>query len=371
MIPDPVLRLFSTCIPFSPDTDAIRRAAGEITDWAEVVARAEHDGFTPLLLRQLSSAGVALPQESSLQLKILSARHRLANQARAELLEEVTALFNQNGIPSLALKGGALMHLLYPDPALRPMSDLDLLIARSDLEQAGALIQGIGGQRMGELKAAGKGKHLPGFSLKRGVYTHSLEIHYSLFEDDAGWSRFFIEDISHAPQTFALSAGCRVQALGHEDMLFHLCWHAFYEGRGFRPLRLLAVCDIVNYASQNAAKIDWDFVHRRYPSVLHALSGLNAFVPLPDGLLSAASIALKTDFKDTGVDYGGWPVFPLYDWKKVGVRASLDKTLFPPSWWLYLHYGVHWPDAIWYDWFRHLGALLSEAWSRELPAISR
>ena len=38
----------------------------------------------------------------------------------------------QAGVPFLVLKGAALAHLVYGDPRLRPMRDVDLLIRKAD-----------------------------------------------------------------------------------------------------------------------------------------------------------------------------------------------------------------------------------------------
>ena len=38
------------------------------------------------------------------------------------------------------VQGAALSHLVYPEPGLRPMSDLDILVPRSEIWRAGQIL---------------------------------------------------------------------------------------------------------------------------------------------------------------------------------------------------------------------------------------
>ncbi|MER3458636.1 MAG: hypothetical protein C4309_08450, partial [Chloroflexota bacterium] len=47
-------------------------------------------------------------------------------------------------IPAIVLKGPALALTIYPDPALRVIGDLDLLVRREQVEQAMAALHSLG-----------------------------------------------------------------------------------------------------------------------------------------------------------------------------------------------------------------------------------
>jgi hypothetical protein len=63
----------------------------------------------------------------------------------AELLHLVGALGGA-GIPSIPLKGAVLAHTLYPDPALREFSDIDILVRKEDLSRAKQVLSSLGFQ---------------------------------------------------------------------------------------------------------------------------------------------------------------------------------------------------------------------------------
>ncbi|MBE7472442.1 MAG: nucleotidyltransferase family protein [Anaerolineales bacterium] len=59
-------------------------------------------------------------------------------------LQEILALFNRRHIPLLPLKGSILAPLYYPDPGLRPMADLDVLIHPADFAASARLLAELG-----------------------------------------------------------------------------------------------------------------------------------------------------------------------------------------------------------------------------------
>jgi hypothetical protein len=64
-------------------------------------------------------------------------------QMERQLLEIVDA-FRGQGVRVLVLRGPALAFSLYPDPAMRPSSDLDLLVMPEQVVQARGILEGLG-----------------------------------------------------------------------------------------------------------------------------------------------------------------------------------------------------------------------------------
>jgi hypothetical protein len=104
-------------------------------EWAGGAAQAEAHGLAPLLYLHLKGTEVQLPLATKRELQGLYLRHRHANQVRTRVLHEVLAAYQSAGIPALVLKGAALFYLVYPEPGLRPMSDMDILVPESELMQ--------------------------------------------------------------------------------------------------------------------------------------------------------------------------------------------------------------------------------------------
>lgn len=62
---------------------------------------------------------------------------------RQELRTVLTALTRAN-LTAVAFKGAALAHITYPDPAARPMGDLDLWLSAAEMPQAQAVLEAAG-----------------------------------------------------------------------------------------------------------------------------------------------------------------------------------------------------------------------------------
>lgn len=95
-----------------------------------VIAQAHRCG--PLLARAMDNNAVL-------------ARAQQRGLAVAREAARISSLLSEAGIAHCFLKGLALAHLAYPLPGLRPMRDLDVLIAPTDLARAHALLVSKGG----------------------------------------------------------------------------------------------------------------------------------------------------------------------------------------------------------------------------------
>lgn len=104
-----------------------------------------------------------------------------ANRTRALAIEAISdhmlALLREAGIPALALKGPSLGRRLYDDPGLRAVGDIDLLVAREDLDGAVGRARALGYDAPSDRRAAGR---LPAlhFSLRHPAGLPPLELHW-------------------------------------------------------------------------------------------------------------------------------------------------------------------------------------------------
>ncbi|MFT3775551.1 MAG: nucleotidyltransferase family protein [Minicystis sp.] len=91
--------------------------------------------ISPALRAFLTDRSAALPAPG--------AEARAAAMLRAHVLARVGSLLAAEGIPAMLVKGAALALTVYPDPAARPMQDIDLLVRRDDRDRAvAALMRG-------------------------------------------------------------------------------------------------------------------------------------------------------------------------------------------------------------------------------------
>jgi hypothetical protein len=120
------------------DGARIRELAHQVMDWDALAEAAEFHGLAAILFRVVAEASPDLvPPDVASRLRNFchdSARQNLV--LTSQLLALLDA-FAAHGIAVVPLKGPVMAESLYPDPALRPSSDLDLLVRSRDV--AGAL----------------------------------------------------------------------------------------------------------------------------------------------------------------------------------------------------------------------------------------
>ena len=159
-------------------------------DWPSVIREASLHKLGPMLAWVLEQQGFSIPDPAALQL--LQSATKIADFNFQILLENqyrIAPALAQAGIPVLWLKGMALAQTVYPQPSLRPMDDLDLLVAFDQREAALQVLQSLGYQpppqdslsaKMGAPQDAPHHYHLlggPGGST-------NVELHYRLLVDD-------------------------------------------------------------------------------------------------------------------------------------------------------------------------------------------
>ena len=111
-------------------------------DWDATVTRAEQERLAPILYIALRGGAAPAPVLARLRSAWMAAdqQHLVA---RAQL-REIVGAFGAAGIETIILNGPALAADYYPDPALRPFVDLDLLVRRRDRERALEILLGLG-----------------------------------------------------------------------------------------------------------------------------------------------------------------------------------------------------------------------------------
>jgi hypothetical protein len=375
----------------------LARRAARLTaqEWESVPTQAETHGMAPLLYVHLKAAEVQLPRDVKRTLQGLVLRHREINRVRMRVLRDILSTYDDAGIQALVLKGAALAHLVYPEPGLRPMSDLDILVPKAELWRAQRLLAESGFDAPLPSSRALPHRHLGGATRRTEGLTIHVELHYKLssdyFDHAISYMRSKIwpksrsstpahafrrrhisrarsrqaerrrnapasmwpDDLTVPPQPFVL-ADLTAHTLGHEDMLSHLCQHLTSHVNVWDFGRLIWVADIVSLAERFVAQIDWKRIRRQRPAVLRMLSLLHFMTPLSDELLSRAGVRIGRAPEGIGVEYQGWLRTPGADWRERGYWPVLRETLFPSEWWLRLRYKLGSVRPLfWHRWIRH------------------
>jgi hypothetical protein len=251
-----------------PTCRASQLLSGRASD--ALVEEAVRHGLAPLLYRHVLDAPVEGERLPEAQATVRDAYlcNTLRNTAVWHDLGEVLQAFWKAGVSVIPLKGVHLAQLIYGDPGLRPIADLDLLVQEADLPRAEELLRTLEYTPVEGNSAVDYAHHhhLPPF-YKSGAIP--IELHRTI---EAAANPFAIDTAGLWERAQpAKIAGVEVRVLSPEDLLLHLCVHAAYNHRFEVPL--LSLMDIAEVARHHRSELDW----RRLVSVAEQ-SGAGRFV---------------------------------------------------------------------------------------------
>jgi hypothetical protein len=266
-------------------------------NWQIFLANTSQDLY-PYLAFRLEPFIECIDARRELELLFEARRNTAVHNLRLHHeLGKAIEILSEAGIPALALKGVVLAYTAYPDPSLRPMSDVDLLVPTGTREKAVQVLQALGFEypdsvfaihRDHCLRLSPEQEFAPALRLRASnvlfeVHTQ-LECSQPVLPAPARefWSRSVSVDLN----------GLRVQTLCPEDFLFHLClhqsrWHRFEKG-------LLPLVDLKllidshpdwDWAGIAARSLRWGCATWMYLTLERARDLVSA--PVPDTLFQA------------------------------------------------------------------------------------
>jgi len=254
---DPDQQLLLDCARASSlPPDHTRTLLQNVSNWDSLADAAAYHGLAPTLYRTLETAAAELVPPTLLT----RLRDDDRDSARRNLIltSQFLALldaFQAEGISVLPLKGPVLAESLYPDPLLRPFSDLDILVRPKDVAAA---IRALTSQGY-TLKP-----HLAHLSLRtlmrldfQLLFYHPHKVAVDIQWDTAPAdfpSRFDPELLWRAHGSIDI-AGRPVPTLSRESLLLFLCVH----GAKHLWSRLQWLGDIARLAN---APLDWHLAAR-------------------------------------------------------------------------------------------------------------
>lgn len=288
-------------------------------------------------------------------------------------LHEVLGCLSAAGIRGVLFKGAALAHTVYPDPACRPMGDLDLWVSEEGMPGARATLAAVGyvehakRERPLELVQHTSGEvQLAGSRAGEGL----VELHWGTFAGE--WLRRTAavdeEDIWRRTRPIR-AVGCDAWTLSTEDAMLQLSVHLAvnhqmsYPGvRGLLDIALLARTESVDWAAVADRACEWRvrkpvWLVLRLTSELFGLDGAQAAIQaLAPSRQRQAALSRFVDAQHVleGRDMTGGPrrlAFQL-----LLVDRPLDavnliwRTLWPERSWIRARYGAEGPAVRW----RHL-----------------
>jgi hypothetical protein len=240
------------------------QGAAEALDWTRLLGMAEDHRIAPTVWQALLDAEVAGMAPPGV-LEALGEAHKGTSAANALLLHDlarVQALLEADGLPSVALKGAALVAACYPSIGARHVGDIDLLVRPADLARVASTLERAGLRQpegaLPSLDGASKARspgadHLPPLATWGGVL---LELH-----DRAPGGGPVPEEIL-ARRRRIFWHGRALQVPSPLDLAGTACVHTIVKHRGEWWLRARLVADLG--ALLASGPIDWSVVRAAY-----------------------------------------------------------------------------------------------------------
>ena len=148
------------------------------SDWSEVVQLAIRQRMAPLLYAQLKTFPAQdIPGRFFKRLEREYLNSAMTNMVIFTEFSRVFTVLHENDLSFIALKGAHLAEGVYSDPALRILTDLDILVRETDVSRAASLLMQIGYAPWDKTVADPADHHLPPL-VKSG--TLPVEIHWDL-----------------------------------------------------------------------------------------------------------------------------------------------------------------------------------------------
>lgn len=278
------------------EADASALAGWSEADWETADWVAYWHNVLPWLVSRTQTNAAAIPQRVMERQQVIDAASRARTQGLLDLAATLVLALRAEGGELLPLKGGVLAPVYYPDPLLRPMWDLDLLVQPEFLRPLEALLQARGFSR----KAAG----LRGVTYAQGQWSpdnvwtpayQEVEVHTGITHSGAFRSAL------EAEMTTSLWRGARLQPYWGgvaaylptpTALLEHVCLHAtqhWFEQRGL----IIYVGDVLHLTRRMSAA-DWQALlaalsplRARFVYAALAVAGRFGPAPIPPAVLAA------------------------------------------------------------------------------------
>jgi hypothetical protein len=232
-----------------------KQLCSEVEGWDEIFQSALLHGVESYLHRRLMVAGIRLPTALRERTERWLVIRDVWQSHVQSTLNDVLRQLNEACVHAVCLKGPLLGERLYPAPLTRPSADLDVLVARADLDKATNALAAIGYRPAKDSQERFLRKYHYHTILSRSC-PPVIELHFSL-SDGFGVIIPAEEFLSRA-SVYRTSQGVAAHVLAPEDELLYLSIHA----AGHRFVRLSWLCDI-QLLLRKYPDLDWTTVTTR------------------------------------------------------------------------------------------------------------
>ena len=200
-----------------------------LNDWHSFLAQLDPQGIFPLIAFHMHNwpEECCPPQEIRNYLNQIFLTAAARNLCNGRQIQKVTDALRDAGIPVILLKGHALARILYPDPALRQSSDIDLLVQPHNIRASEEILE-----KMGYFC------HVKTFYLSQYVYHHEvfyppgkglpIELHWKIDNSFKLFPEEWLES-AFSRRIPIRSGDLLCDTFSHPDHLLYLAFHNVYQ----------------------------------------------------------------------------------------------------------------------------------------------
>jgi len=225
--------------------------------WAAFIGALKPHYVLPYMYWHLRSAPASgRPPErfvSEMRMSFLSSGARMVWMEA--ILKKILCAFAEDGISALVIKGPALAHSAYPDPAMRPYSDIDLLVKPGEVQKARQSLERVG--YMCKARYFERSKHLHWEEVflphRPDIERTVIELHWSLVQHYIV-RRYSLEEVFDRAVTVK-SRGFPLKTLCPVDALLNNALHLSYNHND--SIRLSWILDTSRLFKLLASPGDW------------------------------------------------------------------------------------------------------------------
>jgi hypothetical protein len=337
-----------------PDKKAEATPQGSDPDWTRLVVKARQEGVSAVLFHNITKHHLEnlVPQESYKDLSNQYYSNLKRNMSIIGELREVLASLQEDGIPCIVLKGISLAEHVYPNIAMRGMSDVDILFKKEDLFRVDDRLSSLG--YIPRDSSVTKAIHNPAGYLASLEYRRdgesplNLHVHWHTVNTSVPATMFAEQiDLNRLWENATITsvADSRALMLRPEHMIIYLSEHALRIGHSFD--RLILICDIFFAIRTFENSLDWDFIaaeSRRFNLsrfVYHSLSIVEHYtaVGIPDDCIAklkppdisrGEKFFLSLQFSNRRISGSSYFIYLAMNRDLSEKIGFITRTFFPP-----------------------------------------
>lgn len=299
-------------------------------DWNLVLKLAGVHGVTPLVYQTLANHVLDEVPDGVLSfLKTQYVRTAAQNLSQVKELGHIQSMFSDSGIRMISFKGVVLATETYGSLALRPSTDLDILIEPSRFNAVRDVLRTAGYQQAEKEDSGHLLRAVYRYTAQQVVFYRTtpdvqvIDVHLNLMPPGY-YYKFEFNDLFKRSHTVTLG-NSEIVSFQTEDLLQIMC----YQGVKNRWERLKHICDIDAIITSNP-NMDWDQVRARAVKT-RGEGTLFLGLYLSHALLGTA---LPTEIReelrsfDRVHKFGDWLMQRLPDAHETGIAEFGDRVRF-------------------------------------------